>query len=170
MGKCEVNNACKLTSGRLKSDRFTDGQVVSNFVSYYDAVSDLFMNLGRLCPRFAEYQILYPNSTRLQKSLSNFHASIVNCCKHVVEAARRPCKIDAHVLGLIIPDWKKGQRSSLKLSGSHLSRNSSLMWTRYKDSVKMFEMSWVWPRHRLIVKTKNSRTLKEKRQLVVDGS
>ncbi|KAH8667894.1 hypothetical protein BGZ61DRAFT_498355 [Ilyonectria robusta] len=64
--------------------------VVSNFVSYYDAVSDLFMDLGRLCPRFAEYQILYPNSARLQKSLSNFHASIVNCCKHVVEAARRP--------------------------------------------------------------------------------
>ncbi|KAH7010053.1 hypothetical protein EDB80DRAFT_714408 [Ilyonectria destructans] len=64
--------------------------VVSNFVSYYDAVSDLFMNLGRLCPRFAEYQILYPNSTRLQKSLSDFHASIVCCCKHVVEAARRP--------------------------------------------------------------------------------
>ncbi|KAH7131338.1 hypothetical protein EDB81DRAFT_845847 [Dactylonectria macrodidyma] len=67
--------------------------VVSNFVSFYDAASELFMNLGSLCPRFAEYQILYPNSIRRQNSLSNFHRSIVYCCKHVIEASQRPSQM-----------------------------------------------------------------------------
>ncbi len=66
-------------------------QVVVNFVSYYEAVAKLFIDLGNLCPRFAEYQALYANSARLQKALCNFHASIVRCCKHLVEALQRPC-------------------------------------------------------------------------------
>ncbi|CRK34635.1 hypothetical protein BN1723_014880 [Verticillium longisporum] len=42
------------------------------------------------CPRFAEYQALYPGSTQLQKALCDFHASIIRCCKHVVEAMQSP--------------------------------------------------------------------------------
>ncbi|KAI1740288.1 hypothetical protein F4680DRAFT_115030 [Xylaria scruposa] len=64
--------------------------VISNYASYYEATSDLFMRVGRLCPLFNEYLILYRSSTRLRESLLHFHTSIVNCCKHVVEAVRRP--------------------------------------------------------------------------------
>ncbi|KAI0006553.1 hypothetical protein F4779DRAFT_557782 [Xylariaceae sp. FL0662B] len=64
--------------------------IILNYTSYYGAVADLFMRLGKLCPVFAEYQILFPSSTRLQLSLSEFHAAIVRCCKHVVEVVRRP--------------------------------------------------------------------------------
>lgn len=63
-----------------------------NFVSYYDATSDLFMRLGRRCPLLSEYEALFPESTRLQKSIGDFYASIVHCCKHVVEMIQRPCK------------------------------------------------------------------------------
>jgi hypothetical protein len=49
------------------------------------------MELSKQCPRFAEYQALYTTSTRLQKALCDFHASIIRCCKHVVEAIQRPC-------------------------------------------------------------------------------
>ena len=59
-------------------------QVAFDFVSYYDALSELFMNLGGLCPRWAEYQILSPTSPRLRKALCNFYASLVRCCKHVI--------------------------------------------------------------------------------------
>jgi DNA-binding transcriptional regulator GbsR (MarR family) len=48
------------------------------------------MELSNQCPRFAEYQALYMTSTRLQKALCDFHASIIRCCKHVVEAIQRP--------------------------------------------------------------------------------
>ncbi|ORY61553.1 uncharacterized protein BCR38DRAFT_373468, partial [Pseudomassariella vexata] len=64
--------------------------VIVNYASYYEAISDLFMKLGKLYPLFAEYQILYPASARLQQALVNFHTSIISCCKHVVEAIRRP--------------------------------------------------------------------------------
>ncbi|CAI0650533.1 unnamed protein product [Colletotrichum noveboracense] len=65
-------------------------QVVLNFASYYERVSDLFMQFSRDCPRFAEYQALFPNSPGLQKAVCDFNASIIYCCKHVVEAIQRP--------------------------------------------------------------------------------
>ncbi|KAI0439897.1 hypothetical protein F4803DRAFT_529395 [Xylaria telfairii] len=65
-------------------------QIVLNYTSYYEAISGLFLKLGQLCPLFAEYGALYPSSKQLQKSLSDFHASIVRCCKHVIEAIQRP--------------------------------------------------------------------------------
>ncbi|EQB44797.1 hypothetical protein CGLO_16412 [Colletotrichum gloeosporioides Cg-14] len=64
--------------------------VVLNFASYYERVSDLFMQFARDCPRFAEYQALFPNSPGLQKAICDFNASIIYCCKHVVEAIQRP--------------------------------------------------------------------------------
>ncbi|KAI3326133.1 ankyrin repeat-containing domain protein [Xylariaceae sp. AK1471] len=65
-------------------------QITVNYTSYYEAISGLFMQLGSLCPLFAEYRTLYRSSKQLQKSLSDFHASIVRCCKHVIEAIKRP--------------------------------------------------------------------------------
>ncbi|KAI0440131.1 hypothetical protein F4803DRAFT_528501 [Xylaria telfairii] len=64
--------------------------VMSNYTSYYEATSDLFMRVGRLCPLFDKYLILYQTSTQLRQSLLNFHTAIVHCCKHVVEAVQRP--------------------------------------------------------------------------------
>lgn len=49
------------------------------------------MNLGRFCPRVAQYQIWYPTSRRLQKALCNFYASIVRFCRHVVKVTQQPC-------------------------------------------------------------------------------
>ncbi|KAF6525751.1 hypothetical protein HZS61_011546 [Fusarium oxysporum f. sp. conglutinans] len=59
--------------------------IAVNYTSYFEALSVLFMELSKQCPRFAEYQALYMTSTRLQKALCDFHASIIRCCKHVVE-------------------------------------------------------------------------------------
>lgn len=63
--------------------------VLTNFTSFYAATSSLFMKLGRLCPPFADYQALYPDSSRLQKALGEFHASIIRCCTHLVQVTRR---------------------------------------------------------------------------------
>ncbi|KAH7304083.1 hypothetical protein B0I35DRAFT_401700 [Stachybotrys elegans] len=64
--------------------------IVVNFTSYFEALSSLFMSFSNHCPRFSEYQALYPASTRLQKALCDFHASIIRCCKHILEAVQRP--------------------------------------------------------------------------------
>ncbi|KAK2034715.1 hypothetical protein LX32DRAFT_375278 [Colletotrichum zoysiae] len=65
-------------------------QVILNFSSYYDRVSDLFMRFAKDCPRFAEYQALFPSSLGLQKAVCDFNASIICCCRHVVEVTQRP--------------------------------------------------------------------------------
>ncbi|CRK18087.1 hypothetical protein BN1723_011489 [Verticillium longisporum] len=67
-----------------------------NYTSYFEALSGLFMAFSRQCPRFAEYQALYPGSTQLQKALCDFHASIIRCCKHAVEAIQRPCSYESN--------------------------------------------------------------------------
>ncbi|KAI1363191.1 hypothetical protein F5Y08DRAFT_251923 [Xylaria arbuscula] len=67
--------------------------VISNYTSYYEATSDLFMRVGRLCPLFDEYLMLYRSSKRLQQALIEFHTAIVYCCKHVVEAVQRPWRL-----------------------------------------------------------------------------
>ncbi|CRK21321.1 hypothetical protein BN1708_013067 [Verticillium longisporum] len=64
--------------------------LVVNYTSYFESLSGLFMAFSGQCPRFAEYQALYPGSTQLQKALCDFHASIIRCCKHVVEAMQSP--------------------------------------------------------------------------------
>jgi len=50
------------------------------------------MSFNKLCPRFDDYQILYPQSTRLQASLCEFYASIVRCCKQSLQMNQRRCK------------------------------------------------------------------------------
>jgi hypothetical protein len=64
--------------------------VVINYTSHYEALSELFMELGQICPHFERYQALFPSSSGVQSALSKFHASIIRCCQHVVEAVRRP--------------------------------------------------------------------------------
>ncbi|KAI0514613.1 hypothetical protein F5B22DRAFT_224871 [Xylaria bambusicola] len=65
-------------------------QIILNYTSYYEAVCGLFMQIGQFCPVFDEYALLYVDCKPLQKSLSDFHASIVRCCKHIIEALNRP--------------------------------------------------------------------------------
>jgi len=67
-------------------------QIALNFTSYYESLSSLFMSFAASCPRFAEYQALYPNSVELQAALCNFHAAVIRCCKHAVEVTQRPCE------------------------------------------------------------------------------
>ncbi|KAJ3547289.1 hypothetical protein NM208_g1594 [Fusarium decemcellulare] len=63
--------------------------VIVNFTSYYEAFSELFMSLGQVCPRFEQYQALFPNSERVQKALCKFNASIIRCCQHLVVVLKR---------------------------------------------------------------------------------
>ncbi|KAJ3495242.1 hypothetical protein NLG97_g3533 [Lecanicillium saksenae] len=64
--------------------------IAVNFTSHFEALSAVFMSFSKQCPRFAEYQALYPASTGLQRALCDFHASIIRCCKHAVEIIQRP--------------------------------------------------------------------------------
>ncbi|KAI7771382.1 hypothetical protein LZL87_014249 [Fusarium oxysporum] len=61
--------------------------IAVNYTSYFESLSVIFMGLSNQCPRFAEYQALYKTSTRLQKALCDFHASIICCWQKQLKAA-----------------------------------------------------------------------------------
>ncbi|KAJ4266996.1 hypothetical protein NW762_003094 [Fusarium torreyae] len=61
--------------------------IAVNYTSYFEALSILFMESSQQCPRFAEYQALYATSTRLQKALCDFHASIIHCWREQLKIA-----------------------------------------------------------------------------------
>ncbi|KAK4064438.1 hypothetical protein Trihar35433_7955 [Trichoderma harzianum] len=54
-------------------------------ITYDEALSKLFMDLGRICPRWTDYQIFYSSSSQLQEALHEFYASLIRCCKRAVE-------------------------------------------------------------------------------------
>ncbi|EXM16537.1 hypothetical protein FOTG_15184 [Fusarium oxysporum f. sp. vasinfectum 25433] len=58
--------------------------IMLNAASYYEAFVELCMELGRICPRFEQYQALFPASERLQEALCTFNASIIQCCRRVI--------------------------------------------------------------------------------------
>ncbi|EXJ60980.1 hypothetical protein A1O7_05133 [Cladophialophora yegresii CBS 114405] len=65
-------------------------QITSSFASYFENLSALFMRVGRACPRYQEYGLLYPKSSRLQKALCEYFCTIVVLCRKAVLFIRKP--------------------------------------------------------------------------------
>lgn len=60
-------------------------QAALNFASYFEKLSERFAQLSTYCPRLSAYEKLFKESTRLQKSLSDFYAVIVKFCTKALE-------------------------------------------------------------------------------------
>ncbi|KAJ4319916.1 hypothetical protein N0V84_006099 [Fusarium piperis] len=69
--------------------------LLANFTSYFQSFVELLSGFGSLCSRFAEYQVIFKDSPRLQSSICAFHSSVVNCCEKIVLVTRRPMKSQA---------------------------------------------------------------------------
>ncbi|KAH7168411.1 hypothetical protein DER46DRAFT_552130 [Fusarium sp. MPI-SDFR-AT-0072] len=65
---------------------------LANFASYFQSFVELLHGFGSLCTRFAEYQVVFNESSRLKSSVCQFHTSVVTCCQQIVLAIRRPLK------------------------------------------------------------------------------
>ena len=64
----------------------------SNFTSFFEKLSELFMNTQTYCPRFSEYQYLHSDSERLQRALCVYYATVVQFCTKAVEVISRSGK------------------------------------------------------------------------------
>ncbi|KAF5572883.1 NACHT domain-containing protein [Fusarium pseudocircinatum] len=58
--------------------------IMLNAAPYYEAFVELCMELGTICPRFEQYQALFPASERLKEALCTFNAAIIQCCRRVI--------------------------------------------------------------------------------------
>ncbi|KAH7399656.1 hypothetical protein BKA66DRAFT_437188 [Pyrenochaeta sp. MPI-SDFR-AT-0127] len=56
----------------------------SNFADYFNKLSERIAQFSNYCPRFSEYEKLFPNSIRLQQALSSFYAIVVSFCSRAL--------------------------------------------------------------------------------------
>ena len=67
------------------------------------------MRLRNDCPRFAEYQFLYPSSTRLQGVLCKYYATVVRFYKEAMEVTQRTGRSISIFLGVAWIFWSSNR-------------------------------------------------------------
>ncbi|KAM0226491.1 hypothetical protein ACHAQD_000413 [Fusarium lateritium] len=65
---------------------------LANFASYFQSFVELLNGFGTLCTRFANYQVVFKDSSRLKTSICQFHTAVITCCQKVIIAIRQPLK------------------------------------------------------------------------------
>lgn len=58
--------------------------VASNFLSYFDRLAELFMSIGRSCPRYQEFTVLFPDSSGLHRASCEYFVIVVGLCKEAL--------------------------------------------------------------------------------------
>ncbi|MCJ1248752.1 hypothetical protein MMC30_005971 [Trapelia coarctata] len=61
----------------------------SNFSSYFDKLTALFMDIGRSCPRYSDFGSLYPSSSGLQTALCEYYAVVIQLCRQAILSTRK---------------------------------------------------------------------------------
>ncbi len=65
-------------------------KAINNITSFFDKLSECFLRLSNCCPRYAEYQLLFGDSIRLQNALCTFYTTIVNFCIKAFQTIQAP--------------------------------------------------------------------------------
>jgi hypothetical protein len=60
-----------------------------NVSSWFDKLSELFMNVGRSAPRYQAMALLYPRSKKLQSHLSEYFLVVVRICHNLLKLTRK---------------------------------------------------------------------------------
>lgn len=58
--------------------------MTSAYPLHFEKLSNLFMIIGGSCPRYQDFELLYPDSPRLQQALSGYYVVIVQLCRQAV--------------------------------------------------------------------------------------
>ena len=89
VGHCEVHYSC-LCFLSLAVNFSNPLKAVNNITSFFDKLSECFLRLRNSCPRYSEYQLLFGDSTRLQRALRAFYATIIKFCTRAIQIIESP--------------------------------------------------------------------------------
>ena len=67
----------------------------SNVSSYFEKVTALLMDLGKLCPTYEKFAHLFPGCLDLQNALCGYYAVVVRLSTKILEVSRRPALTQA---------------------------------------------------------------------------
>lgn len=61
----------------------------SNIASYFEKVTSMIMEVGKICPTYQQFGELYPGCIGLQNALCDHYAVIIQLCSKIVEVLQR---------------------------------------------------------------------------------
>jgi hypothetical protein len=61
----------------------------SNIALYFDKITSLIMTVGRSCPTYKQFGLLYPGSVDLQKALCGYFSIVIRLCIKIIEVSQR---------------------------------------------------------------------------------
>lgn len=61
----------------------------SNVASYFDKITSLIRTVGRSCPTYKQFGLLYPGSVDLQKALCGYFSIVIRLCIKIIEVSQR---------------------------------------------------------------------------------
>ncbi|KAH7261562.1 hypothetical protein BKA59DRAFT_488949 [Fusarium tricinctum] len=83
--------AGKVGGGRCFGTRIVNvlEAMLVNVSSWFDKLSELFMNVGRSAPRYQAIALLYPRSKKLQSHLSEYFLVVVRICHDLLKLTQK---------------------------------------------------------------------------------
>ncbi|KAK4208281.1 hypothetical protein QBC37DRAFT_392148 [Rhypophila decipiens] len=72
-------------------------QITTGYLTFFDKVSNLWMQIGRSCEVQEELVQLFPQSTELQTLMSEYLVVTVNFCQRIVTFFQAPFDIQSHI-------------------------------------------------------------------------
>lgn len=61
----------------------------SNVTLYFEKVTSMIMTIGKSCPTYQQFGLLYPGCVDLQRALCDYYAAVVQLCIKIIEVSRR---------------------------------------------------------------------------------
>ncbi|KAJ5215277.1 uncharacterized protein N7498_001684 [Penicillium cinerascens] len=74
----------------------------SNVASYFDKVTGMIMGIGKSCPTYQQFGLLYPGCPGLQRALCDYYAVIIDICVKIIEVSRRTA-LEQTLSSILIP-------------------------------------------------------------------
>lgn len=76
--------------------------LASRVATYFDQVTYLIMNIGKVCPLYQQFGHLYPDCIGLQESLCDYYAIVLRMCAKIIQISRQSQTIAAQMLNSIL--------------------------------------------------------------------
>ena len=108
------------------------------------------MRIGLTCPRYQDFGLLYPGSTRLQKAVCEYFVVIVRLCKQAVVFLQKPfwSQLSSSILKPFEPEFGRFQqdlenlagaiREEASLASNQAQQDEAAAMSRFRATAKKF--------------------------------
>jgi Skp family chaperone for outer membrane proteins len=138
----------------------------SNIASYFDKVTSLIMDIGKVCPTYQQFGQLYPGCVGLQQALCEYYAIIIQVCIKIIEISRRTAMAQmwSSILNPFDNEFKavhddldgaaKAVQLQISLASKQAAKETARLWEL--DSKENAEHRWLASKFRKDVRNEHA--------------